>query len=259
MLLANEVGNATRNANIPVERMNAPMPDQRTKELFLQHDWNVVKAKRLSQLAQRDWRKLQTLDLWFASAGLDIAGMSEEEYEETLVRMSRDAQQHVHPTLASHQLFSGAARNQGRAPEDLADASVLAWGEANHGIFCASLEDMASMQEAALHCDVLTNAGEPQLGLEYWARSARVHGAQGLRCDYASFVNPWTTSCNGKESPNVAAVRESYYRLRPWLQRARQRTGKAQQISDAKPTPKRKATSRKAAAKCTAKGKAARQ
>lgn len=35
VLLANEVSNATRNAKIPVERMNAPMPDPMTKELFL--------------------------------------------------------------------------------------------------------------------------------------------------------------------------------------------------------------------------------
>ena len=35
VLLANELSNATRNAKIPVERMNAPMPDQMTKEFFL--------------------------------------------------------------------------------------------------------------------------------------------------------------------------------------------------------------------------------
>ena len=62
VLLANEVGNATRNANIPVERMNAPMPDQMTKELFLQRDWSVVEAKPRHRAAQKNRDKGWRLD-----------------------------------------------------------------------------------------------------------------------------------------------------------------------------------------------------
>ncbi len=86
------------------------------------------------------------------------------------------------------------------------DADVLAWGERNHGLVCGSVEDM---QEAAVHCDVLTNAGEPHLGLQRWARGASARGAPGLRYDFASYANPWSATKNGKESPTVAAARAS--------------------------------------------------
>ena len=251
VLLANEVSNAMRNAKVPVERVSSPSVDQMTKELFLNLGWDCTRAQRLSLLANGDWRRLQTLERLFQ--GVDVASMSDETFGETLERMARDSHQDIHPTLAAHQLFSGFAMKQGKSPEDLADPSVLAWGEANNAILCESLEDMAKMQDAAVYCDVLTNDGQPQLGLEYWARSASVHGAQGLRYNYASFMNPW--SADGKETPAIASARESYSRMRPWLQRARQRIGKAQQNSDAKPTPKRKTATKKVVTKRAATGK----
>ena len=70
-------------------------------------------------------------------------------------------------------------------------------------------------------------------------------------------MNPW--SADGKETPAIASARESYSRMRPWLERARQRIGKAQQNCDANPTPKRKAAAKKGVVKCVAKGKTARQ
>jgi len=130
VLIANNVSNAMRTAKIPVERVSAPTAEQMRRELFLNHHWDAVKAKRLSLLAQGDWRKLQTLDRLFQ--GVDVASMSDEAFGEALEQMARDVHEDVHPTLAAHQLFSGHATRQGKAPEDLADANVLAWGERNH-------------------------------------------------------------------------------------------------------------------------------
>ena len=100
------------------------------------------------------------------------------------------------------------------------------------------------MQDAAVHCDVLTSAGQPELGLECWARSAGVHGNPSLRYDYARYLNPW--SADGKETPAVASSRESFSKTRPWLQRARQHLWHAQQSSSGKPSPKRRPRQRKA-------------
>ena len=268
VLIANEVSNAMRAAKFPVERVSAPTAEAMTKELFLNQDWDVTRSQRLSRLAQGDWRRLQTLDLLFQD--VDVASMSDEAFGKTLERMAKDAHQDIHPTLAVHQLFSGLATKSGRAPEDLVDARVMAWGEANHGLVCATVEEMAAMQEAAGHCDIMTNAGQPQLGLEYWARSASVHGAPGLRYDYASFVNPWATAADGEDTPATAAARARFAKseelhcaathLRPWLQRTRQRLALAQaQTSDEKATlaPKRKAAAKRTTTKRAARGKAA--
>ena len=105
------------------------------------------------------------------------------------------------------------------------------------------------MQEAAVYCNVMTNAGEPQLGLECWARSAAAHVAPDLRYDYASYVNPF----DGKESPAVASASESYSKTRPCLQRARQRIAQAQWRSDGavrRPAPERKAAAKKSNETC---------
>ena len=56
--------------------------------------------------------------------------MSDEAFGEALEQMARDVHQDVHPTLAVHQLFSGHATRQGKAPEDLAGREQLATG--NH-------------------------------------------------------------------------------------------------------------------------------
>ncbi len=249
VLLANEVSDAMRNAKIPVERVGPPTAVAMTKILFLEHDWDVAKAQRLSRLASGDWRRLHALDRFFTGAGVDVATMSDEAFGQTLERMARDPQHQIHPTLAVHQLFSGLAEKQGRTPEDLVDASVFAWGERSHGILCDSVDAAAAMQEAAVYCDVLTNAGQPQLGLQHWARAASVHGALGLRYDYASYANPWTP--NGKEAPADAAARAS------WLQRTKQRLSRAQNREELAPAcgPKRKAAAKKAGAKRVAKGK----
>ena len=244
VLIANEVSNAMRAAKFPVERVSAPTAEAMTKELFLNQDWDVTRSQRLSRLAQGDWRRLQTLDLLFQD--VDVASMSDEAFGKTLERMAKDAHQ------------------------DLVDARVMAWGEANHGLVCATVEEMAAMQEAAGHCDIMTNAGQPQLGLEYWARSASVHGAPGLRYDYASFVNPWATAADGEDTPATAAARARFAKseelhcaathLRPWLQRTRQRLALAQaQTSDEKATlaPKRKAAAKRTTTKRAARGKAA--
>ncbi len=70
-----------------------------------------------------------------------------------------------------HQLFSGhAAKN--KALEHYADHGVLMWAEANKDIVCSSLEEMVSLQEAAVFSDVLMNGGENQIGLETFARTA---------------------------------------------------------------------------------------
>ena len=246
-----------RKAKIPVERVSAPTAEQMVKTLFLECEWDVVKAKRIARLACGDWRKVHMLERLFADASVDVASMSDKKFGEALESMSRNAHQRVHPTLALHQLFR--SRNQGMAPEDMVDASVLAWGERNHGILCDSLANMISVQEAAVECDMLTNSGQPQLGMEYWARSAAVHGASNLRYDFAAYANPWSSGV-GKESLTTAAARLSFEATRPRLARATQRIAQSQNASETAPAKlgivKRGAAAKKASAKRAPRGKA---
>ena len=61
ILIAHSVSKAMTSEKIQIERASAPTTDQMTKALFMEHDWDVVKAKRLSRLAHGDWRKLHVL------------------------------------------------------------------------------------------------------------------------------------------------------------------------------------------------------
>ena len=110
-----------------------------------------------------------------------------------------------------HQLFNGTVRNL----EDYANPDVLAWGERNLGVTCATLENMAAMQEAAVTADVLLNGGECDAGLDHFARSATCLGQKGQRYDYASFISPWSAPVESK------AVQESFAQLEPWTKRAK--------------------------------------
>ena len=154
------------------------------KILCLEQGWSALAARRISRLAHGDWRQVHTLKRLFDDAGIDIGGASEEEFARTQEQMTRDRKTDAHPTLRAHQMFNGSTQ-----PEDI-DAAVLAWSERNLGITCGTLEDMAAMQEAAVACDVLGAAGEYDLGMEHFARTAASLHQTGLRYDYAKWSNP---------------------------------------------------------------------
>ena len=151
--IAND-GLALAKAKIPIERVNPLTPDAMAKILFLEHGWDALVAQRLSRLAQGDWRQVFTVRR--ALEGVDISAASEEEFAQALARMTRDTTLEGHPSLRVHQLFSGQVRGN---LEAYACPDVLAWGERNLGATCATLEDMAAMQEAAVTCDVLLTGG----------------------------------------------------------------------------------------------------
>ena len=151
--IAND-GQALAKAKIPIERVNPLTPDAMAKILFLEHGWDALVAQRLSRLAQGDWRQVFTVRR--ALEGVDISAASEEEFAQALARMTRDTTLEGHPSLRVHQLFSGQVRGN---LEAYACPDVLAWGERNLGATCATLEDMAAMQEAAVTCDVLLTGG----------------------------------------------------------------------------------------------------
>ena len=118
-----------------------------------------------------------------------------------------------------HQLFSGYAARSNTL-DDYAEHSVLMWAEANKDLVCNSLEDMASLQEAAVFSDVLMNGGENQLGLETFARTAANAANPNTRYDFAKYRNPWAVR---KETPAVVAIRKGWKRQAPWTERQRDR------------------------------------
>ena len=209
--IAND-GLALAKAKIPIERVNPLTPDAMAKILFLEHGWDALVAQRLSRLAQGDWRQVFTVRR--ALEGVDISAASEEQFAQALARMTRDTTLEGHPSLRVHQLFSGQVRDN---LEAYACPDVLAWGERNLGATCATLEDMAAMQEAAVTCDVLQSGGEYPCGLDHFARSAACLGQRStkLRYDYATFVNPWAAPAAG----TTKAVRTSVQLLEPWSKR----------------------------------------
>ena len=162
-----------KKAGIPVEMLNRPTQEAMCKALFLDHDWPVEKAKRLSALADGDWRRLWTPERLFEGAGVDVAKGDGGDFQKLLLSTAKDKHLLLDapPSAAVHQLFSGYAARSNTL-DDYAEHSVLMWAEANKDLVCNSLEDMASLQEAAVFSDVLMNGGENQLGLETFARTA---------------------------------------------------------------------------------------
>ena len=206
------------------------------KILFQEQGWGALAARRLSRLAQGDWRQLKTLARLFNDAGFNVSTQDEEEFAEACERMARDRKHDCHPSLRVHSIFNGSGRQ-----EDHEDPAVLPWGERNLGVTCETLESMVTMQEAAATADLLCNGGEFELGLDHFARSAACLGQTGLRYDYARFANPWSAPA---ATATTKAFRDSVARMEPSTKRAKRRLGDENQPDDA-PKPKARARSTK--------------
>ena len=209
--IAND-GQALAKAKITIERVKPLTPEAMAKMLFLEVDWDAVAAKRLSRLAQGDWRQVH------ASARVDINAATEEHFAQALERMAKDSALEAHPSLRVRQLFSGTPR----ALDDYARPDGLNWGERNLGGVCETLESMATMQEAAATCDVLQSGGQWDSCLDHFARSAACLGqSKKLKYDYAAFANPFSTP----ETKTTKDVRESVEQMAPWSKRMKCRLG----------------------------------
>ena len=227
-------GQSLAKAKIPIERVSPLPPDAMAKILFLEHDWDALVAQRLSRLAQGDWRQVFAAKRALEGSGIDIGAASDEEFSQALARMTRDKTLEAHPSLRVHQLFNGQVRD---GLEEYASPDILSWGERNLGVACATLENMAKMQQAAADADVLCTAGEWSLGLGHFARSAACLGQTGLRYDYTKFANPWSAPA---ATATIKAVRDSVALKEPWTKRAKRRLGDEASPPDA-PHPKAKA------------------
>ena len=247
VFIANEEQNLAplKRAKFPVEKARRPTVDQMTRALFLEHDWPVEKAKRLSALAEGDWRRVWLLDRLFRDANVDFASVSDGEFLEALGTMGKDDLRDVHPTLKVHQLFSATSA---QTPlERYANMETLVWSQANLGVVCDNLEDMLAMAESAVSCDLLMSAADDDglarsLGLDHFARSARSIGGNRLGYyDRSRFGGPYQKDANVTES-----IKDSFDRLRPsnWhLKRALEDEG-VEEIGHTRSRAKAKTTTR---------------
>ena len=228
ILIGNSCCQELKKAGIQVEKINRPTHDQMCKSLFLDQGWPVVKAQRLSALADGDWRRLWNLDRLFTGAGVDVAEGSEEDFRLLVLHTAKDKNllEATPPSAAVHQLFSGYAASSNTV-SDYAEHSVLMWAEANKDVVCNSLEQMADLQEAAVYADVLASGGQHEIGLETFAMSAAQNANPNLRYDFTKYRNPWAAR---RETPESRAVCESWQRRGSWQTRLKRRLTQAQEI-----------------------------
>ncbi len=226
------IGNSCRaemkRASLQVEQVSRPSPEAMTKSLFLDQGWDVIVAQRLARLSGGDWRQLRALEMLFKN--VDVASLGDDEFQRLLLDTKADKNPllDVPPSAVVHQLFSGHAARSNTL-EHYADHGVLMWAEANKDLVCNSIEDMATLQEAAVFSDVLMNGGENQLGLETFARTAANAANSNIRYDFARYRNPWAAR---RETPATAAIRKAWERHAPWTKRQRGRLALLQQRGD---------------------------
>ena len=229
ILIGND-GQQLKKGGIKVEQTKKLTPEQMTRLLFEQK-WDATRAKRLSQMCEGDWRMLWTLARYFEDAGIDLAALDDDEFGSTVERMAADKRRlgEVHPSVSIHQLFSGHAGKQ-RALDDYASHTVLMWGERNSHVACDDVESMLSLQASAVHADVLEAAGEPELGLQHFARTAAAIGNEGLRYDYSKYAHPYAN-----DAKHIKTIRESWDKRRStnWrLKQAAAEAGGAEEIEE---------------------------
>ena len=243
ILIANSCCQELKKAGIHMEKLNRPTQDAMCKTLFLDHDWPAVKAKRLSALADCDWRRLWTLDRLFTGAGVDVAEGSEDDFQQLFLNTAKDKNllDDTPPSAAVHQLFSGHA-TKSNTVTDYAEHSVLMWAEANKDIVCSSIEQMADLQEAVVYTEMLTSGGEHDIGLDTFAMAAALNTNPNMRYDFTKYRNPWAAR---KETEESRAICESWQRRGSWQTRLKRRLTQAQE-SDT-PAADRSETQQKAA------------
>lgn len=195
-----------KRAKVAVERKKKPTVDQQTKSLFLEHGVPATKAKRLSLLAQGDWRRIWTLDQLFRDAGIDLETASEQVFKDALATMAKDQFVDAHPSMKVHRLF----QNDGdRAQDQQLDFETVLWTQANLDVVCGNLDSMWAVAESATTCDVLTAEGEA-LGLDHFARTALSVTSDAVGYyDYSRFRNPYA-----KNAENVEVIQKSYEKTR---------------------------------------------
>ncbi len=216
---------AIKGGKFPIAKLPSPTYTEMARIAWEELGWPIGKATRLAMLAEGDWRKLRALEQLFQN--VDVAGMSEDDFQQAVLNSAKDAVLEAHPSAVVFDLFSGTAK--GRF-ELYATPATLAWGERNLGIMCESLGQMATMQEAAVSADLLlSSTGQESdehesdlarnLGLDHFVRSASNASRAGLRYDHLAFANPWA-----QESSTVEEIRSSFDRQRSshyWVKRRR--------------------------------------
>ena len=229
IFIGNNCSAELKKAGIHIEKLNRPTQEAMCKTLFLDHDWPVAKAKRLSALADGDWRRVWSLDRLFAGAGVDVAECNDDDFRALMLHTAKDKNllETTPPSAAVHQLFSGYAASSNTV-SDYAEHSVMMWTEANQDIVCNSIEKMAEFQEAAVYADVLATGGQHEIGLETFSMCAAQNANPNLRYDFTKYRNPWAAA--RKETPEAKYIRESWQRRGSWTKR---RLAAAQDPDDA--------------------------
>ena len=87
---------------------------------------------------------------------------------------------------------------------------------------------MLRCQEAAVHADVLQRTEASEMGVEFFTHTAASVRNAKLRYDYNAYASPWSAT---KETPETAAVRESFSRQKPWAWHAKRRLAAIQERS----------------------------
>ena len=228
ILIGNSCCAELKKVGVHVQKLNRPTREAMCKTLFLDHDWPVAKAKRLSALADGDWRRLWNLDRLFTGASVDVAEGSEEDFRQLILSTAKDKNllDDTLPSAAVHQLFNGHATKSDTV-HSYAENSVLMWAEANKEIVCNSIEHMADLQMGVVHTDMLSSGGEPELGLQTFVMTAALEANPSMHYDYTKYRNPWAAR---RETEESSRIRESWERRGSGQTRLKRRLTQAQEI-----------------------------
>ena len=146
------------------------------------------------------------------TGGVNISELTDEEFAAWVGKTQKDAHLTGHTSFGANQLLNGSARHDQQMADLLSDAEVVTWAQANLGLHCESVEQMAGATEAAADCDVLRAAGQGELGLNYFAAKAGALGTPWVQYDFGKIQNPWKS-----DRAAVADLRESFDRQRSAL------------------------------------------
>ena len=195
VLVADDVGPSMRASKVQVVRMQAMTAQAMAKSLFHDGDWDAETATRCAQLAMGDWHKLgSTVQLLRPDHRLAIHSSSDS----VLASSRNDAtSRSEHPSLYANRLLNGQASNIQQA----FDLEVIAWAQSNLGLHCASVEEMASRQEAIAFADVLqasarSNQEVDLVGSDLCERALHQPG-RTVQYAYGLYVNPWQRTDSG--------------------------------------------------------------
>ena len=175
VLVCNDASKALRESGVPIVRVSRLTKEAMAKCLFHDLAWDAAVATRAAHQAEGDWNQLKS-QLALCSTSPEAACAQGGKDDFSLCSAP--------PGFVANQVLNGAA------PTDcVTDARVVAWVDANLGLHCASMEDMARKQELMATSAGWCSDGNP-IGPELFVRAAR-HGAARVQYADGKYRNPW--------------------------------------------------------------------